>query len=110
MIEPIRNVLSSGFQSDALEVDHAWQRRVREIIIESSVDLTVRLGKTEITGERLIYLKPGAVIQLDQNADETLTALVEGVAKIKGYAGVQRGFQAFKVMKKLSLEEGRSYG
>ena len=110
MIEPIRNILSSGFQSDALEVDHAWQRRVREIIIDSFIDLTVQLGKTEITGERLIYLKPGDVIQLDQNADETLTAMVEGVAKIKGYAGVQRGFQAFKVMKKLSLKEGRSYG
>ena len=66
------------------------------------------MAESSILGQ--MGLKPGDVIQLDQNADETLTALVEGVAKIKGYAGVQRGFQAFKVMKKLSLEEGRSYG
>ena len=70
----------------------------------------VQLGKTEINGERLIHLKPGDVIQLDQNADETLTALVEGVAKIKGYAGVKRGFQAFKVVTKLGLAEGNRYG
>ena len=76
----------------------------------STVDLTVQLGRTEITGERLIYLKPGDVIQLDQNANETLSALVEGVPKLKGFAGVQRGFQAFKVNNKLSLQEGKRHG
>ena len=32
MIEPIRSKLNAGFQSDALEVDQAWVRRVREIL------------------------------------------------------------------------------
>ncbi|MBW1697454.1 MAG: flagellar motor switch protein FliM [Deltaproteobacteria bacterium] len=109
MIEPIRNKLASGFQSDAMEVDHVWQRRVKEIILDSRVDLTVLLGSTEITGERLIHLKVGDVIQLDQSADETLVAMVEGVPKLKGYAGIQRGFQAFKVEEKIGMEVGQEH-
>lgn len=101
MIEPIRNKLASGFQSDALEVDHAWQKRVREIILESWVDIMVQLGSTEITGERLIHLTPGDVISLDQSADDTLLGLVEGVPKLRGFAGIQRGFQAYKIDEKI---------
>ena len=101
MIEPIRNKLASGFQSDALEVDVAWQKRVKEIILESWIDLTVQLGCTEITGDRLIRLNPGDVIPLDQSADESLVGLVEGVPKLRGFAGIRRGFQAFKIDEKI---------
>jgi flagellar motor switch protein FliM len=110
MIEPIRNKLTSGFQSDALEVDQTWQKRVREIIMDSWVNITVQLGTADVNGERLIHLKPGDVIQLDQNASESLAGLVEGVPKLSGYAGIQRGFQAFKIKKKLSIREGKNYG
>ena len=110
MIEPIRNKLASGFQSDALEVDQTWQKRVKEIIMDSWVKIAVQLGTADINGERLIHLKPGDVIQLDQNASEALLGLVEGVPKLSGYAGIQRGFQAFKIKKKLSIREGKNYG
>jgi len=105
MIEPIRNKLASGFQSDALDVDHAWQRRVKEIIMESTVEMAVQLGKTEISGERLINLNIGDVIPLDQSADVLLSGMIERVPKLKGFAGVQRGFQAFKIQKKIGIEE-----
>ena len=110
MIEPIRNKLASGFQSDALEVDHSWQRRVKEIILDSWVDITVRLGTSVVDGERLIRLKSGEVVQLNQNASDALVGLVEGVPKLMGFAGVQRGFQAFKIVKKNITQEGRSNG
>jgi flagellar motor switch protein FliM len=110
MIEPLRNKLASGFQSDALEVDHAWQKRLKRIILDSWVNIKVQLGRTSVTPERLITLKPGEVIQLDQNASETLIGLVEDVPKLVGYAGIQRGFQAFKIEKKLILQEGHNNG
>ncbi len=97
MIEPIRSKLAAGFQSDRLEIDHTWQRRVKERILESEVAMRVVLGSTEITGERLLNLKPGDVIQLDQDAGEPLLGLVEEVPKFRGHAGVQRKFQAFKI-------------
>jgi flagellar motor switch protein FliM len=104
MIEPIRNKLTAGFQSDALEIDHAWRQRLSSIIMSSKIDLRVELGKTEITGERLINLKVGDIIQLEKDAEQTLYAYVEGISKFRGYAGVQRGFQAFRVESRMERE------
>ncbi|PIE70219.1 MAG: flagellar motor switch protein FliM [Deltaproteobacteria bacterium] len=100
MIEPIRSKLSAGFQAEAEEIDFTWQKRLTEIIYDSEIELRVQLGTTEITGERLLYLKPGDVIQLDQDADEQLVGYVEGHVKFRGFAGVQRGFQALKIADK----------
>jgi flagellar motor switch protein FliM len=104
MIEPIRNKLIAGFQSDALEIDHAWRKRLTSIILSSAIEMRVELGKTEITGERLINLKVGDIIQLETDAEQTLLAYVSGLAKFKGYAGVQRGFQALRVEDRLFRE------
>ncbi len=101
MIEPMRRKLSSGVQTEAEEVDTNWRRMIREVILESQVDVKIQLGKTEITGERLIYMQPGDVIQLDKDAGEPLTCYVDGLEKLTGYVGVQRGFQAFKVKDKI---------
>lgn len=101
MIEPIRSKLTAGFQSDALEIDQAWQRRVREILHAAVVNFGVELGTTEITGERLIHLSVGDVIQLDKDAEQPLTGMVEGIPKFRGFAGTQRGCQAFKIDSRL---------
>lgn len=101
MIEPLRGKLSAGFQAEVEDVDYTWQKRLKEIILDSTVELAVQLGTTEISGERLVYLKSGDIIELDQDAEETLIGLVEGFPKLKGFAGIQRGFQAFRVEDKL---------
>lgn len=101
MIEPLRGKLSAGFQAEVEDIDYTWQKRLKEIIIDSEVELSVQLGSTEITGERLIYLKKGDIVELDQDAGDVLTGFIEGYPKLKGYAGLQRGFQAYKVDNKL---------
>lgn len=101
MIEPMRRKLSSGVQTEAEEVDTNWRRMIREVILESRVDVKIQLGKTEITGERLIYMQPGDIIQLDKDAGEPLSCYVDGLEKLTGYVGVQRGFQAFQVKDKI---------
>jgi flagellar motor switch protein FliM len=104
MIEPIRNKLVAGFQSDGLEVDVTWQKRLKEIILESVIDFSVQLGSTEITGEKLLYFKPGDIIRLDQDADQSMQGLVEGVLKYHGFAGVQRKHQAYKIDTRVEME------
>ncbi|MBF0118089.1 MAG: flagellar motor switch protein FliM [Desulfobacterales bacterium] len=104
MLEPMRSKLAAGFQSDALEIDHTWQRRVKEIISDSEVVFSVQLGNTEISGKRLINLRIGDVIQLDQDADEPLFGLIEKVPKFKGSAGLQKGIQSFKINEKILTE------
>ncbi len=104
MIEPLRSKLSGAFQTEALDVDVAWQKRLREIILESAVDFNVNLGTKEITGEQLVHMKIGDVIELEQDAEKPLVGFIEDLPKLFGHAGVQRGFQAFKVENKLILE------
>ena len=104
MIEPMRNKLSSGVQAEIEEVDTNWHRMIREVILNSEVDLRIQLGITEITGEKLLYMQPGDVIQLDNDASEPLSCFVDGLEKLTGYIGVQRGFQAFKIEDKIITE------
>lgn len=104
MIEPLRNKLTAGFQAEVEDVDYTWVKRMKEIILESHVEMQVMLGSTEITGEKLLSLKPGDIIQLDQDAADPLMAKIEGFEKITGFAGVQRGFQAFRVDQKLYIK------
>ena len=104
MIEPMRNKLSSGVQTEAEEIDTNWRRRIREVILESEVTVKIQLGKTEITGERLIYMQKGDVIQLDNDAGDPITCYVDGLKKLTGYIGVQRGFQAFQVKDKITTD------
>lgn len=104
MIEPLRNKLTAGFQAEVEDVDYTWVKRMKEIILESHVEMQVMLGSTEITGEKLLSLKAGDIVQLDQDAADPLIAKIEGFDKITGFAGVQRGFQAFRVDEKLFLK------
>ncbi len=104
MLEPIRNKLTAGFQAETLDVDYAWQNRLKDIIKESEVDISVLIGSTQITGESLINMKTGDVIQLDQDVDKPLVGMIEGYPKMLGTAGVQRGFQSFKLDEKIIVE------
>jgi flagellar motor switch protein FliM len=101
MIEPMRNKLASGVQVEIEEIDTNWRRMIKEVILKSEVDLKIKLGKTEITGEKLLYMQKGDVIQLDNNASEPVFCFVDGLEKMTGYIGVQRGFQAFKIKEKI---------
>ncbi len=103
MIEPLRAKLASGFQAETEEIDMTWRRRLEEIILSSMIDLRVELGATEISGERLVYMQKGDVIQLDCDAKDMLTGYIGRLPKLKGYAGIRRGVQAFRVEEKIVI-------
>jgi len=101
MIEPMRNKLSSGVQVEIEEIDTNWRKMIKEVILDSAVDLKIQLGKTEVTGEKVLYMAKGDVIQLDNAASDPLSCYVDGLEKLTGYIGVQRGFQAFQIEEKI---------
>jgi flagellar motor switch protein FliM len=96
-VEPIRSKLYAGFQSDQLEVDHEWMRRFRTQLRDAQVDVTVELGRAMIKSGDLLNLQVGEVLTLDKDVNEPLVAMVEGVPKFRGRAGMHRGNKAFKV-------------
>jgi flagellar motor switch protein FliM len=99
MIEPIRDLLDSGVQSDRMERDETWNRTLRAEIEEAEVELTPVLGHTTLTLGRLVDLKPGDVIPCDFDGEVTL--LAEGVPVLRGGFGVSRGQQAVKVSQRI---------
>lgn len=96
-IEPIRSKLYAGFQSDQLEVDHAWIDRFIDQVRKAEVEMTVELGTTQITSNELLNLKIGDTIQLQQDVDSPLVAKVAGVPKFLGHPGLTKGNKAFQV-------------
>lgn len=96
-IEPIIGKLRAGFQSDQLEVDQAWIRRLKERLKETSVDIMVELGKTTISGEEFLGLKVGDVLALDNDVDDDMKVYVEGIPKFRGMPGVSKANKAIKL-------------
>ncbi len=96
-IEPIIGKLKAGFQSDQLEVDIAWVKRLRERLSMSEVEIKVKLGDTKISSRDFINLKEGTILPLDTDVSDELSVLVSGVEKFRGYPGVVKGNKAVKI-------------
>ena len=98
-IEPIRSKLHASFQTERLEVDHAWVARLKERLMETPVELKVRFGDTHITGNQLLQLRIGDVILLDTDTDDLLEITVAGVSKFWGICGTVKGSKAFQIIR-----------
>jgi len=100
MIEPIRDQLDSGMQSDRMDRDDSWTQSLREEIEDAELDIVPVLGKSSLTLGRLVDLKPGDVIPCDFDGNVTLYA--EGVPLLRGSYGASRGQQAIKVTQRIA--------
>jgi flagellar motor switch protein FliM len=98
-LEPIRSKLHASFQSERLEVDHAWIARFKERLLETPVKMVIELGQSQITGRQLLNLEIGDIILLDTDTEELLEAEVEGVKKFYGLPGTVKGNKAFQVVR-----------
>nr|WP_321257293.1 flagellar motor switch protein FliM [uncultured Pseudodesulfovibrio sp.] len=98
-MEPIRSKLHASFQSERLEVDHVWINRFKERLMETPVEMVIRMGRTSISGRQLLYLQEGDIILLDTDEDELLEAEVEGIRKFHGLPGRVKGNKSFQVVK-----------
>jgi len=98
-IEPIRSKLYASFQTERLEVDHAWISRFKERLFETPVETVVRFGRSQITGRQLMNLRPGDILLLDNDVDDLLEAEVQGVRKFQGIPGMVKSNKAFQIVK-----------
>ncbi|MGC9964862.1 MAG: flagellar motor switch protein FliM [Syntrophobacteraceae bacterium] len=104
-IEPIRSKLYASFQSDQLEVDDEWILRLRRLLHEVPVELSVELGSATLKGAELMNMEIGDVIMLDNDFNRPLLVKVEGVPKLKASPGIYRGNLAFQVHSHISDNE-----
>jgi flagellar motor switch protein FliM len=99
MLEPIKEKLYSGLVSDQVEQDSNWATRFREKLHECPLDVSVRLGTTNVTLRDVLNFTPGDVIVLEQRPGDPLDCYVEGYHKFEGSPGVYKGNHACRVTK-----------
>ena len=96
-IEPIIAKLRAGFQSDQLEIDQAWIKRLRDRLTSAYVQIKVEMGTASMSTRDYMALREGDVVQLDNDADSEMIIRVEGIPKFKGMPGVVKGNRAVRV-------------
>jgi flagellar motor switch protein FliM len=109
-LEPLRDRLQAGYQSEQLEVDKNWISRFKSNLLASKVDLTARLGSAEINASEVINLKKGDVIPLSQCIADPINIYVEGVNKFRGRPVIHKGNQAVQISHIITKDEVIDYG
>ena len=94
-IEPIREMLDAGMQSDASDTDERWVMSLRDELTTAPVEITSILTTKEITLRDVLAMQVGDIVPVD--ISEHVVAKVEGVPVLKARFGESRGNCALKV-------------
>ena len=98
MVEPIREVLDAGLQSDSDERDDRWVNALREDIMDAKVDLEAEIVSRELTLRDIVELRAGDIIPINMPVTHVLTA--NGVPMFQTQLGRSGENLALKVLHK----------
>jgi flagellar motor switch protein FliM len=97
MLEPIRDLLDAGVQSDRTDIDDRWISAMREEVKNADVEMTSTLTETELSLREVLKMQPGDIIPIDMPDMVTLRA--EGISVFRGKLGVSNNQLAVKIVK-----------
>ena len=80
-IEPIKQKLSSSFQTDNEMADSIWTSSLNKHIRSATSNISVKLGESEISVGELVNLEIGDVIPLSQEVSGEVSLEIEGKEK-----------------------------
>ncbi|MFN8369088.1 MAG: flagellar motor switch protein FliM [Bacteriovoracaceae bacterium] len=100
-IEPIKQKLSSSFQTDNDIADTLWTQSMNQHVKDVAADIIVKLGETTITIGDLVNLEIGDILPLNQEASGDIPVAIEGVEKYRGLMGVHKGNKAVQITRLL---------
>ncbi|MGO2353150.1 MAG: flagellar motor switch protein FliM [Marinomonas foliarum] len=86
MIEPVRELLDAGVQSDVDEKDDRWGKSLEQDVKEIDVNLSVNVANRKISLGEVLKFKAGDVIPIEM--PEFVTVRANGVPTFKGKLGV----------------------
>jgi len=99
MIEPVKEKLYSAIQSDKFELDKRWSEKIKDVLMESDIEVVVELGRVRLNLETLLNLEVGSIIPLNNQVSDDVLIKVEGKTIYIGMPGHSRGNQAVKINK-----------
>ncbi|WP_341501691.1 flagellar motor switch protein FliM [Gallaecimonas sp. GXIMD4217] len=99
MLEPIRELLDAGVQSDKSDTDHRWSKALRDEIMDVPVELSAKLLEVDLPLDRLMELKAGDIIPVEM--PEHLTVFVEDLPTFRAQMGRSNDNVALRISEKL---------
>lgn len=101
-IEPIKQKLSSSFQTENDVVDTLWTRSMHEHVQSAEAAAIVKLGNTSMTIGDLVSLQVGDIIPLHQEVSGELDLEIEGATKMKCLIGTYKGNRAVQITRRIN--------
>lgn len=95
MLEPIREQLDAGVQSDRVEKDESWTKALHTQLQDVAVDINSTLATRQISLRELSQLKVGDVIPIDLKP--SIPVRVEHLPLFTGEFGTHNGKNAVKI-------------
>ncbi len=102
MVEPIRDLLDAGVQSDRGDKDERWERALRARIKHADLELSSTLAETSISVKEMAELKEGDIIPLD--IPEMVEICTSDIPLFRGQLGVSSGNYAIKIHDKIETK------
>ena len=95
MLEPIRDLLDAGVQSDRGERDERWELAMREEVMGASVEISSVLGEATLPLRTLARLQVGDIIPLQVSGEVEICA--ENLPICRGSIGIHNNSYAVKI-------------
>lgn len=96
MIEPIREMLDAGLQSDSDDSDDRWVNSLREDIMSATVDMECDLIRDTISLRDVVGLKEGDILPVEMLDEHKIR--VNGVPMFTTEIGQSNGNLALKIL------------
>ncbi|AIC18798.1 MULTISPECIES: flagellar motor switch protein FliM [Pseudomonas] len=96
MIEPVREMLDAGFQSDLDDQDERWSKALREDVLDVDVPLSATVARRQLRLRDILHMQPGDVIPVELPEDMIMRA--NGVPAFKVKLGSHKGNLALQVI------------
>ncbi|PKH33190.1 flagellar motor switch protein FliM [Shewanella sp. ALD9] len=103
MIEPIRELLDAGVQSDKQDTDMRWSQALRDEIMDVQVGFDVNVVEHEVTLRDVMGFKAGDIIPID--LPEHIMMRIEGLPTYRCKMGKSRDNLALKISEKIPRPE-----
>ncbi len=103
MLEPIRELLDAGVQSDKEDTDMRWSKALRDEIMDVPVSLNTKFLEVELPLSQIMDLQSGDIIPIEM--PEHITVLIEDLPTFRAKLGRSRDNIALKIEEKIRRPE-----
>ncbi|AHC37104.1 flagellar motor switch protein FliM [Pseudomonas fluorescens] len=100
MIEPVREMLDAGFQSDLDDQDERWVKALREDLLDVDVPLSATVARRQLRLRDILHMQPGDVIPVE--LPEEMIMRANGVPSFKVKLGSHKGNLALQVVEAIN--------